>query len=72
MTNVENALNLKQELDSLRPLKKEDELRVMQKFRLDWNYHSNHLEGNTLTYGCLLYTSPSPRDKRQSRMPSSA
>ena len=32
--------------------------------------------GKTLTaaeYGdCLLYTSPSPRDKRQSRMPSSA
>ena len=26
---------------------------------------------NTL-YSCLLYTSPSPRDKRQSRMPSSA
>ena len=24
------------------------------------------------TPGCLLYTSPSPRDKRQSRMPSSA
>jgi Fic family protein len=23
----------------------------MQKFRLDWNYHSNHLEGNSLTYG---------------------
>ena len=23
-------------------------------------------------YHCLLYTSPSPRDKRQSRMPSSA
>ena len=23
-------------------------------------------------YDCLLYTSPSPRDKRQSRMPSSA
>ena len=23
-------------------------------------------------YTCLLYTSPSPRDKRQSRMPSSA
>ena len=28
--------------------------------------HSEHLES------CLLYTSPSPRDKRQSRMPSSA
>ena len=25
-----------------------------------------------LPYICLLYTSPSPRDKRQSRMPSSA
>ena len=25
-----------------------------------------------LWQGCLLYTSPSPRDKRQSRMPSSA
>ena len=25
-----------------------------------------------LSHGCLLYTSPSPRDKRQSRMPSSA
>ena len=23
-------------------------------------------------YGCLLYTSPSPRDQRGSRMPSSA
>ena len=29
--------------------------------------------GGDITYhGCLLYTSPSPRDKRQSRMPSSA
>ena len=26
----------------------------------------------TNSYICLLYTSPSPRDKRQSRMPSSA
>ena len=31
-------------------------------------------ELNGLKYprNCLLYTSPSPRDKRQSRMPSSA
>ena len=30
--------------------------------------------GHTVIFliGCLLYTSPSPRDKRQSRMPSSA
>ena len=26
----------------------------------------------TMSKNCLLYTSPSPRDKRQSRMPSSA
>ena len=29
-------------------------------------------QGSELTNNCLLYTSPSPRDKRQSRMPSSA
>lgn len=43
--------DLKQELDSLRPLSSADEQRIMQKFRLDWNYHSNNLEGNSLTYG---------------------
>jgi len=51
MKNVEQSMELKQELDLLRPLKEADELRIMQKFRLDWNYHSNNLEGNTLTYG---------------------
>ena len=30
------------------------------------------LNGISIPYDCLLYTSPSPRDKRQSRMPSSA
>ena len=30
------------------------------------------LESYSPVDGCLLYTSPSPRDKRQSRMPSSA
>ena len=30
------------------------------------------LKNNPLYKVCLLYTSPSPRDKRQSRMPSSA
>ena len=29
-------------------------------------------DGAPETTACLLYTSPSPRDKRQSRMPSSA
>ena len=29
-------------------------------------------EGDVVTYTCLLYTSPSPRDRTRSRMPSSA
>ena len=33
----------------------------------------HHIEGRSAELiSCLLYTSPSPRDKRQSRMPSSA
>ena len=28
--------------------------------------------GGEVTYHCLLYTSPSPRDRQKSRMPSSA
>lgn len=51
MIAIQKALELKQVLDSLRPINLEQEKRIMQKFRLDWNYHSNHLEGNTLTYG---------------------
>jgi len=35
----------------LQPLKKEDQKRLDQKFMLDFNYNSNRLEGNTLTYG---------------------
>ncbi len=42
---------LKSELDDLRPISPEREQQIMQKFRLDWNYHSNHLEGNSLTFG---------------------
>lgn len=51
MENSLQALELKKQLDALRPIDKEKEARIMQKFRLDWNYHSNHLEGNSLTYG---------------------
>jgi Fic family protein len=51
MEEIANALELKNELDTLRPIDKEKEAIIMQKFRLDWNYHSNHLEGNLLTYG---------------------
>ena len=36
------------------------------------NFISQVKTTETDGYNCLLYTSPSPRDKRQSRMPSSA
>ena len=32
----------------------------------------NHLAQEVIDNSCLLYTSPSPRDQRGSRMPSSA
>lgn len=51
MSVLDRAEQLKNELDSMRPLDGEREARIMQKFRLDWNYHSNNLEGNSLTYG---------------------
>lgn len=36
---------------SLQPIKKQDQDRLDQKFMLEFNYNSNHIEGNTLTYG---------------------
>jgi Fic family protein len=49
---MNNTLHdLKAEWDSLQPLSSEHERRLWQKLRLEWNYHSNHIEGNTLTYG---------------------
>ncbi|OGX88754.1 hypothetical protein BEN47_08390 [Hymenobacter lapidarius] len=41
----------KADLDVLRPLAPEQEQRVLQKFRLEWNYNSNAIEGNSLTLG---------------------
>lgn len=51
MEYTQKAMQLKTDLDKLRPINKDQEARIMQKFRLDWNYHSNHLEGNSLTFG---------------------
>ena len=36
------------------------------------NSADNHGENIAILNGCLLYTSPSPRDRQKSRMPSSA
>lgn len=51
MEFIQKAIEAKALLDTFRPLKPEVERRVLDKFRLDWNYHSNNLEGNSLTFG---------------------
>ena len=38
----------------------------------DISKHNLNYDGTRAIDGCLLYTSPSPRDMRRSRMPSSA
>ena len=43
---------------------------VLRRFK-GHNIKENNIV-QTIASACLLYTSPSPRDKRQSRMPSSA
>ena len=42
---------LYERLQKLRPIPPEQRKRVMQKLRIEWNYHSNKMEGNSLTYG---------------------
>ena len=42
---------LHKEWRGLQPLKPELQRRMDQQFMVDFNYNSNHLEGNTLTYG---------------------
>ena len=43
--------SLYKEWQSLQPVKEEMQRRLDQKFMLEFNYNSNHIEGNTLTYG---------------------
>ena len=44
-----------------------------REFRSLWIQRINAgVRAEGLTYSCLLYTSPSPRDRQKSRMPSSA
>ena len=40
-----------EEWKKLLPLSEEDRNRLRRRFTVDFNYNSNHLEGNTLTYG---------------------
>lgn len=48
---MDRTAKLFQEWKSLQPLKPEDQKRLDDKLNLEFNYNSNHIEGNTLTYG---------------------
>lgn len=47
----QELVNAYENWKSLQPLSDIDVLRLQNKFMLDFNYNSNHIEGNTLTYG---------------------
>ena len=48
MTDIQKLYN---EWIALQPLKPEYQSRLDRKFMLEFNYNSNHIEGNTVTYG---------------------
>ena len=75
---LENSSQFKRSLDEEKRLSRLSKLLFIQdltepiRHRYD-SLHRIEKEANEAEYyGCLLYTSPSPRDQRGSRMPSSA
>lgn len=47
---IHEITRLKAEWDALQPMPREAEDKLWKKLRMEWNYNSNHIEGNTLTY----------------------
>lgn len=47
--NSEKVKQLKQKIDSFGTISEDIKKKINYKFRLDWNYYSNSMEGNTLT-----------------------
>ncbi|TAG53622.1 MAG: Fic family protein [Cytophagales bacterium] len=51
---IQEIENLKNQVEALKPFPNDIEKKILQKFRLDWNFHSNAIEGNPYTYGETL------------------
>jgi Fic family protein len=47
---IKRITELSTVLKTLTPMKEENQQKLDRKFRLEFNYNTNHLEGNTLTY----------------------
>ena len=54
------------------PVQKLTETESVKLLNMEETLHQRLIGQDEAVKACLLYTSPSPRDKRQSRMPSSA
>ena len=54
------------------PLRRYDMAVCYEYYRIEFDFEKTLECFPTLNTGCLLYTSPSPRDRTRSRMPSSA
>ena len=63
-------LPVKEELDH--PITESELEKALNNTKFGKNPGSDGVLPEVLVYGCLLYTSPSPRDLSTSRMPSSA
>jgi len=50
-TLLDRIDDLQSQIEVLRPIKPDLVSRIFQKYRLDWNYNSNSIEGNSLNYG---------------------
>ena len=48
MRSIEDVMN---KWNALQPLSDRDREMLIRRFTIDFNYNSNHIEGNTLTYG---------------------
>ena len=51
MQDLKQLVSAYQRWCALQPLSDDDRVRLSRKFTIDFNYNSNHIEGNTLTYG---------------------
>ena len=51
MEDIKQLKEAQKKWQALQPLTEDEQARLSRKFTVDFNYNSNHIEGNTLTYG---------------------
>lgn len=51
LDEIQRITDQKRSIDNSRPFSQELENKIFQKLKLDWNYNSNAIEGNQLSYG---------------------